>query len=151
MTTIAGLIGSGAGVVVIALALIMTGTSACLPAFLRSWVERAIIVLMYAGGSAIAVTTLGNWSTWIVTHIADLLGGLNAGIPHTALTVVAMVLIFAVGVSLIVAPNAATGVVAAMLPLILGLVAGGVIHQVYLQTVIPGQALAAQVSSWIGG
>ena len=151
MTTIAGLIGSGAGVVVIALALLLTRHLGFVPGFLRGWVERAIIVLMYAGGSAIAVTTLGSWSTWLIQHIADLLGGLNAGIPHTALTVVAMVLIFAVGVSLVVAPNAATGVVAAMLPLILGLVAGGVIHQVYLQTVIPGQALAAQISSWIGG
>ena len=152
MSTLAGLIGSGAGVVVIALAVLLTmHVLGHVPGFARSWAERGIIVLMFAGGSAIAVTTLGTWSHWLIIHAAGIFGGLNAGIPRTVLIVTAMVLIFAVAMSLVFAPNAATGVVAAALPLILGLVAGGIIHQIYLQTVVPAQAFASHLSALIGG
>lgn len=152
MSTIAGLVGSGAGVVALGTAILIAAfiVPRC-PQFLRPWVERFVVVLMYAGGSAIVVTTLGSWSRWTISHVADLLGGLNAPIPQVALILVSLFLLAGVVVSLIWAPNAATGLVAACLPLLLGLVAGGFIHVIYVQTVIPGQALASAVNSWIGG
>ena len=152
MTTIAGLIGSGAGVVALGVAVLLGGFVAprC-PRFLRPWLERFIVVLMYAGGAAIAVTTLGSWSDWILSHAADLLGGLNAPIPQVALILTGLFLVLVVIASLIWEPNAATGIVAAFLPLLLGLVAGGFIHAIYLETVIPGRELASAVSSWVGG
>lgn len=152
MSTIAGLVGSGAGVVALGVAVLLAAfVVPRLPGFLRSWGERGIIVLMYAGGSAIAVTTLGTWSGWLVSHIADLLGGLGAPIPRAALILVCLFLMLGVVVSLVWEPNAATGVVAAILPLLLGLVGGGFVHHIYTVTVTPGQDLASALNSWIGG
>jgi hypothetical protein len=148
----ANLVGTGAGIIVILFAWLLTRhvLDHC-PGFLREWAERLIIILMYAGGAALAATSLGDWSRWLIEHVADVFGGLNAGIPRTALVATALVLLFAVVMSLIFAPNAATGLVAACLPLVLGLVAGGVIHQIYMQTAVPAQAFASSLSALIGG
>ena len=152
MSTLANLAGSGAGIVTIGVAFLLAiFVLPRLPQFLHGWGERFVIVLMYAGGSAIAVTTLGYWTDWLISHAADLLGGLNAPIPRAALILTCLFLLLGVLVSLIWEPNAATGIVAAFLPLLLGLVAGGVIADIHAVTVIPGQALASALNSWIGG
>jgi hypothetical protein len=151
VSTLASLIGSGAGVIAIAVAMVVSTITSRFPGFLRSWIERVVVVLMYAGGSAIAVTSLGNWGRWLITRSADLFGGLGAAIPQTALVITSIVLMVAVVVSLIWEPNAGTGMVAAVLPLFLGLVTGGAIHQIYLASVVPGQALASALSHAIGG
>lgn len=152
MSALAGILGSGAGIVVIGVAVVVSMfLLPHSPQFLRPWVERGIVVLMFAGGSAIAVTTLGTWTTWIISHVADVLGGLDAAIPRAALILVCLFLMGGVLVSLIWAPNAATGMVAAFLPVILGLVAGGFIHDIYTTTVIPAQAFASSLNTWIGG
>ncbi len=151
MSTLASLIGSGAGVVAIVVALIIGKLLRYFPGFLREWVERGVIVLMYAGGSAVAVTELGSWARWLIEHVADIDGGLGGAIPQTALVIVSLVLIVAVIVSLVWEPNAGTGVTAAVLPLILGLVTGGFIHQLYVATVTPGQDLASALTRLIGG
>jgi hypothetical protein len=152
MSALAGVVGNAAGVVVIGVAVLLAAfvVPRC-PGFLRPWAERFIIVMMFAGGSAIAVTTLGTWADWLLEHVADLLGGLDAAIPRAALILVSLFLMLGVLVSLIWAPNAATGMIAAALPLILGLVAGGFIHEIYTVTVIPAQAFASSLNTWIGG
>lgn len=151
MSTLASLLGSGAGAVVIAVAMVTDRHLGRIPLVGRAIIDRLVIVLMYAGGAAIAVTKAGSWIDDIVRLATGWLGGLNAPIPRTALVIVALFLLAAVAVSLIWEPGEATGIVAAVLPLALGLVAGGFIHQVYLATVVPGQALASAISSWVGG
>jgi hypothetical protein len=151
MSTLAGLVGSGAGVVTIALAMILGMHLGHVPQFLRKWAERFLIILMYVGGSAIAVTTLGSWGDWIINRIADVFGGIGAGIPHAALIITCMFLVAAVAVAIIWVPSMSTGMVAAVLPLILGLVAGGFLHAIYIATAIPAQAFATSLNAWIGG
>lgn len=151
MSVLAGLIGSGAGIVVIALAVLIGKHYQHLPRMTHDWVARGVIVLMYAGGSAIAVTQVGSWADTAVTFAAGWLGGLNAGIPRTALIVTAMFLIASMAVSVIFAPSPATGALAAAMPLILSLVAGGVLHQFYVATTGPAQVLAASLNAWLGG
>ena len=152
MSTIASLVGSGAGVVAIAVAMIIGMHYHRLPRMAHPWIERFVIVLMYAGGSAIAVTparhmgpgSRGDRGRMVRRpergHPAHRPGGDRrcSWSPGWC-------------VSLIWAPSTATGVVAAALPLILGLVAGGVLHELYVGTTVPAQAFASSLNAWLGG
>jgi hypothetical protein len=151
VSTFAGLVGSGAGIVVIALALIISAHYHHAPSMTHPWIERLVIVLMYAGGSTLAVTQLGAWSDDAIRLVAGWFGGLDAGIPRTALVVTALFLIAGTVIALIFAPSTATGIVAAMIPLVLSLVAGGALHQLYVSTSVPAQAFAANLNAWIAG
>lgn len=151
MSVLASVIGSGAGAVVIALAVLLGKHYRRLPARSYAWVERAMIVLMYAGGSAVAVTAIGRWADGAVRWIAGLLGGVDTGLPHAALVITCMFVLGALLAELIADPSPRAAYRAAAMPLILALVGGGVLHQFYAFTTAPALALASSLNLLIGG
>lgn len=151
MAFIASLIGSGAGVIIIGAAFIAMMHIGRLPAVVQSVLRRVLIIAMFAGGSALAVTELG--VLWYKTSaaVAGLFGGLNAGIPRSVIVLVSVLLLLGTVVGLIWAPNEAVALVASLVPAVLMLVPGGALHQIYVATTAPAQAMAAQFSLWIAG
>ena len=168
MSILASIAGSGAGLIVIALAFVLNRHYRYLPKFAHDWVARLAILLMFAGGSTIAVTQLGSWIHLAAEWAARLLGGINAGLPHAALVIASLFMLAGLVVAFVFSPGGApdvpqwmggqssgalapSAVLAAVMPLILGLVAGGFLHQVYEAATGPAQAFASSLSSWIGG
>ncbi len=149
MSVLGSLAGSGAGIITIALAVLAARHMHRIPAG-NSWLARAATILMFMGGSAIAVTAVGGWTVTAVSTVAGFLGGLHSGIAFAVLTVVALFLLVAVVTDLIWSPDSSL-VTAAVLPLILGLTAGGVLHQLYLYLAVPAGQYAAAIAAWIGG
>jgi branched-subunit amino acid transport protein len=151
MGFIASLIGSGAGVVIIGATFIAMMHVGRLPEVAQKILKRLFILAMYAGGSALAVTELGTLWMNIASRIADLFGGLGTGIPRTVIVLLALMLLLGTVVSLAFAPNDAAILTAAFLPAVLMLVPGGFLHQVYVGTTIPAQAMADSFNAWIAG
>jgi hypothetical protein len=151
MSFLASLLGSGVGAVTIAVAVLLERHYRHLPGQAHPWAERLMIILMYAGGSAIAVTDAGQWADKGITWAAGLLGGLDSGIPRAALIIACMFTLAALVVALVFAPSSRSAYLAAGMPVILALVAGGFLHQVYLTTTAPAQHLASALTSWLGG
>jgi hypothetical protein len=151
VSTLASLIGSGAGIITIALAVLIGRHYRHLPWAVHSWAQRIVIVLMFAGGSAIAVTDIGRWADDGVTWTAGLLGGLGAGLPRAALVVTCMFLLAGILISLIFAPAQAAGVTAAVMPAVLALAPGGFLASVHGALCGPATAFAALLARWIGG
>jgi len=149
MTVLGGLAGSGAGIVTLAAAWLLSRHLHHIPAA-SPWLARIATVLMFAGGSAVAVTSLGGWIVTAVATIAGLLGGLHSGVAFAVLTVTALCLMTGVVTDLIWSPGSGM-ITAAVLPLVLGLTAGGVLHQIYAYAAVPAGQYAAAIASWIGG
>ena len=151
MNVLASLAGSGAGIIAIAVAILVDRHYRNLPGVLHSWIERAMILLMYAGGSAIAVTQLGQWVRDAASWVTGLFGGTGSGLAHIALVISALFMLLALIVAIIWAPTGVTAMTAALMPLILSLVGGGFLYEFYATTSAPAQALASSLASWIGG
>lgn len=151
MSVIASLVGSGAGIVIIGVAFAAMAHLQHLPQMVHPWMRRLLIVAMYAGGSALAVTELGTLARSAVNWVAGFFGGLGAGGPRAAVIITCVLLLLATAVALIWVPNEGTALLAAALPFLLSLVAGGFIHQVYVGTTFPAQHLADAFSAWLGG
>ena len=151
MSILASLAGSGAGLIAIAVAILVDRHYRNFPGVLHSWIERAMIVLMYAGGSAIAVTQLGQWARDAALWATGLFGGVGSGLAHVALVISALFMVAALIVALIWAPTSVTATTAALMPLILSLTGAGFLHEFYMTTSAPAQALASSLASWIGG
>ena len=135
MTVLGGLVGSGAGIVTLAAAWLLSRHLHHIPAA-SPWLARIATVLMFAGGSAVAVTSLGGWIVTAVATIAGFLGGLHSGVAFAVLTVAALCLTVGVVTDLIWSPGSGM-ITAAVLPLVLGLTAGGVLHQIYAYAAVP--------------
>jgi len=152
MSALASWFGSGAGIIAVVAGMLILANLGKLPGkFAHSWVKRFVIILMYAGGSAIAVTRLGQYAHSLLMWAAGLFGGVSYGPAHAAIVIGAMFLIVGTVVGLIWAPDEAVAMVAIAVPLVLGLVAGGVIHQIYVATTIPAQGLADALNTWLAG
>jgi len=151
VSVLASLAGSGAGLIAIAVAILVDRHYRNLPGSAHSWIERAMIILMYAGGSAIAVTQAGQWVRDAALWAAGLFGGVGSGLAHVALVISALFMLLALVVALIWAPTSVTATTAALMPLILSLAGGGFLHEIYVTTSAPAQALASSLASWIGG
>lgn len=152
MSTLANFVGSGAGLIVIAVCVVLVAHLTHLPNFAHPWVLRGLIVLAYGGGTLLAYTGLGALWRTVASGIAGLFpGGLSAGVPHAVLVVASVVLIFGLVVAIWKAPTEAAVVVAALVPAVLMLTSYGAIHEFWLQTSAPAQQLAAQFNTWLGG
>lgn len=151
MSGIGGWLGSGAGVVVIGLCVIISIFMHRLPGVTHPWVKRLLIVGMYCGGAALAVTTVGGWVNEGLLWVAGLAGGTGYGIGYAAVVLIAAFLAATVAVGIIWAPDVATAYIAAMLPLILALAPGGWLHQIYTFTAYPAQAATVSVAHGLGG
>ena len=149
MSVLGGLVGSGAGIVTLAAAWLLSRHLHHIPAA-SPWLARLATLLMFAGGSAVAVTSLGGWIVTAVATVAGFLGGLHSGIAFAVLTVVALFLTVGVVTDMIWSPGSGM-ITAAVLPLVLGLTAGGVLHQLYIYLAVPAGQYAAAIAAWIGG
>lgn len=152
MSALAGWLGSGAGFVAVAAGFLILAHLGRLPLpAAHPWIRRGVIVLMYAGGSAIAVTRLGQYARTALLWIAGLFGGVSYGPAHVAIVVGSLFLIAGTLTGLMFAPDEAVATVAIAVPLVLSLVAGGVIHQLYVATTVPAQGFAGALNSWLAG
>lgn len=151
MGTLASLVGSGAGIIIIGATFIAMMHLGRLPGAAQNILRRLFILAMYAGGSALAVTEAGSLWTTIATHLGGLFGGLGAGVPRTIIVLTAVLLLAGTVVGLIWAPNDAVIMTAAFLPAVLMLVPGGFLHEVYAATTVPAQQMADAFNAWIAG
>lgn len=151
MNLVTSLLGSGAGIIAIAVAVVLMRHLDKAPSRAHPWLRRFNIVLMYSGGSAIAVSGVTSLLSGLVGDAAAWVGGQWAPLITTAVVIAALVLFTGTVVALIWVPDDAAAMTAIFVPLVLGLVAGGVLHQLYVTTTAPGQELAAALHAWLAG
>ncbi|MGO8961558.1 MAG: hypothetical protein ACLQFR_29930 [Streptosporangiaceae bacterium] len=151
MNWITNLAGSGAGVIAIAAGLLILRYLSRAPQIVHPWLHRFVIVLMYAGGAALAVTTIGSLADKGVVLLAGWFGGLNYGLVHAILVIAVMVLLAGTVMALIWDPDAPAAIVAVFLPVLLALPFGGLIHQVYATLNAPALSLAAGLNHLLAG
>jgi hypothetical protein len=151
MTAISGWVGTGAGLIVIGACLIAVMFVNHLPKWAQPWAHRALIIGMYAGATAVLVTTLGQYALHWVTVIAGFFGGFGSGLGKAAIVLAGLFLLLTVAIGLWKVPDAAVATLAVALAFLLALTPGGILHQFYVTTAAPGQQLAATVASWLGG
>lgn len=151
MNILAALAASAAGIVAIAVAMVVSMHYTHLPSGLHPWIARLIIVIMYCGGSVIVAAGLGSVVSGLIADAVDLIGGQYAGLINVGIIIFALVMLVGLVAELIWAPSTDVAITAACIPLLLSLVAGGFIHQFYLDTTAPGQQIAAQIMAWVAG
>lgn len=148
MSTFADIAGSGAGLVIIGAAWVLLRFLHHAPARTHPWLYRAAIAGMYLGGCTIVLTALGGYAVGAEMWIVHWLGGTTTGLGHAGAVLAGLLLAVTVIVGLIYVPDTQTAYIALALPFVLAL-AGGHLHD--LLTVVPGPAIAAGFSSWLGG
>jgi hypothetical protein len=151
MTAIGGWIGTGAGLIIIGACVIATAFVNHLPKFSHPWVHRALIIGMYAGATALIVTTIGQFFLHLAEHVAGFFGGFGSGLGKAAIILASFFLLLTVLIALIKVPSAGAATLAVALAFLLALVPGGFLHQFYVVTAAPGQQIAAQFATWLGG
>jgi hypothetical protein len=145
------LAGSGAGIIAIAAGLLILQHHARTPQIAHPWLRRFAIVLMYAGGAALAVTSLGHLADDAITKVAGYFGGLGYGLAHDAIVIGILVLLAGAVLGLISDADSSTAMVAAFLPILLALPLGGFIHEVYGVLNGPALDLASTVNHFLAG
>lgn len=151
MGWITGIVGSGAGLIIIGVTFIASMHMGRVPAAAQKILRRLFIVAMYAGGSALAVNGLGSLGVRIVTSVAGLFGGLSSGPARVVIILTGAFMLLGVVVALVFDPLEAFILLAAFLPFVLMLAPGGFLHQVYVATTFPAQQMADSFNAWIGG
>jgi hypothetical protein len=151
MSAIGGWIGSGAGVVLIGLCVIASMFLHHLPGITHPVLKRFMIAGMYCGGAALAVTTIGGWAHQGLEWVFSLAGGTTSGLGRATLILAATFLAGTVLAGLLFAPDWTTGIIAACLPFVLGLAAGGVLLHAYQVTTYPAQSAAEAIARGLGG
>jgi hypothetical protein len=151
MSTISGWVGTGAGLIVIGACFILTLFVQHLPSWSHPWVHRALIIGMYAGATAVLVTTIGQYALHWTETVAGWFGGFGSGLGKAAIVLASLFLLLTVLIALWKVPSAGAATLAAGLAFLLALTPGGFLHQFYLTTAMPGQQLAASVAGWLGG
>jgi hypothetical protein len=151
MGWITGIVGSGAGLIIIGVTFIASVHMGRVPAMAQKILRRLFIVAMYAGGSALAVNGLGSLGVRLVTAISGLFGGIDSGPARVVIILTGAFMLLGVTVALVFDPLEAFILLAAFLPFVLMLAPGGFLHQVYVATTFPAQQLADSFNAWIGG
>jgi hypothetical protein len=153
MGFLANIVGSGAGLIIIGAAFVAMANlgKLKLPGIAQSIIRRLLIIAMWAGGCTLAFTEIGILWAGIANRIASLFGGFGAGPARVAIVLASLVLLVGLIVGLALAPTDAVILAAAFIPAVLMLVPGGVLHQVFTATAVPGEALANSFNVWIAG
>lgn len=153
MGFLAGILGSGAGVIIIGASIIALPylSKLKIPNTAQALIRRFLIVATYSGGCTLAFSEIGTIWAGLANRAADLFGGMSTGIPFVVVTLSSVVLLLGLAAALVAAPTDAVVVTAAFIPAVLMLVPGGAIHQVFVFTAAPGQALAAAFTTWLAG
>lgn len=151
MSTIAGLLGTGAGVVVLAVGWLVLRHHRRFPGMTHPWLRRAALVLFFAGGSALTVTALGGWVLSAIAWVGGIFGGFSAGIPYAVVTVAVLVLLTGEAIDFVFEPANASPVIAGVLPLLMAIPAAGFLHSLSIAMNGPAASMAVALSRLIGG
>lgn len=148
MNGIGGIAGSGAGLIIVGVCYVILHHLRHMPGRLHPWLYRLVIVGMFCGGCAIAVTALGAWIIGAERWAISLVGGTEMGTGHAVIVIGATFLLATVVVLLVFLPDATGAWMALALPFVLALTSGH-LHDVL--TMFPAAEFAQQVSAWVGG
>jgi hypothetical protein len=143
-----GLVGSGVGVIVIAVSMIALGYVNHAPKWAHSWIHRFLAVVVYGGASLLAFSGLGQ--IWLsIVHWAEGLTG--PGLAAAAITIGSVIMILGLILGMWKAPNAALVSAALVAPMVLMLTTSGAINHFWTATSAPAQQVATQFAAWLGG
>ena len=153
MSAIGGWLGGGAALITIGLCFLLMRFGHHLPAQTHPWQHRAVIVGMYAAGSALVITTVGAWFMRAADALGGWIGGTapGSGIGWALVTLGGLFLFAGVLVAVIWVPDPGAAYVAAATPFVLALAAGGIVHWLYVVTTAPAQQLVTTIASTVGG
>lgn len=151
MSIIAALASAAGGFITVAVAVLLMRHCDKAPGKAHPWIRRACIILMWLAGSVFAASGLESLLTRWTSDITGFIGGPYVEIINVGLIIGALVLLAGTIASLIWAPDDQAAITAVMVPLVLGLVAGGFLHEAYAVTVAPGEHITAALSIWLAG
>lgn len=151
MSILPALLGSGAAIVTIAAAVLLMRHLDRAPSKAHPWLRRLCILMMYAAGSVIAVSGATSALSGLTAAAAGWIGGQWAPLITTGVVIAALVLFVGTAVAFIWAPDDHAAFTALALPLVLGLVGGGVLHALYVTTTAPAQQFAYALHAWLAG
>jgi hypothetical protein len=151
MSIIGAVASAAIGIVAVAVAVLLMRHLGHAPGKAHPWIRRFNIVLMWAAGTVFAATGLEGVLSRVVGDITGFVGGQYQPIINVAIIIAALFLVAGTLVALVWAPEDSAAFTALAVPLVLGLVAGGVLHGIYAATVAPGEQLAAAVNAWLAG
>lgn len=137
---------SAASVVALGIGTIIAIFYKALPKFLEPWAMRTGIVVMFLGGSALAVTAFGGWASKQALTVANWAGGTGSGFAIVG----ALSLLVLAAIGFLKKPKPRIAYLAAVLPLVLGLFSSGFLHDVKTKTVDPSRDKANELQSRIG-
>jgi hypothetical protein len=137
--------------VTVAVAVLLMRHADKTPQKAHPWVGRIVIVLMWCAGAVFAASGLeGLVSDW-TADVTGWVGAQYSPLITTFIIIAALFLAVGTFVALVWAPDDQAAYTALAVPLVLGLVGGGALHELYIATVSPGQAVASAVSAWLAG
>lgn len=148
MSSFAEWAGSGAGIVIVVACWVVMRHLRHMPSWSHPWLHRTVILGMYVGGCTIMLTRIGSFIIDAEQFALGFAGGSQSGLGHTIIVAAGLILAASVIIGLIFDPGLETAWTALALPAVLA-ISGGHLHA--LLTVVPGPAIAQQVSSWLGG
>lgn len=144
--------GSSAGIIVIGTCIVLmwfAGRHAGrIHQRVHPWAYRLIILGMYTGGCAVALTALGGYVTGFERSVIGMLGNIDVGTGHEIAVIGGVIVVLAAVLGAWLEPGPAVAWFALAVPFVAAL-SGGHLHGVL--TVFPVNEWSAQVSSWIGG
>jgi hypothetical protein len=151
MSVLADFASAVIGFVAVAVVLLLMRHLSHAPQKAHPWIRRFNIILMWAAGAVFAASGVEGLAVRVTGDVTGFIGGQYAPIINVAIVIGALFLVAGTLVALVWAPEDSAAFSALAVPLLLGLVAGGVLHGLYEATVAPGQQLAAAVNSWLAG
>jgi hypothetical protein len=118
------------------------------PGWAHPWLSRLLILGMFVGGCAVALTALGNYVLDAEQWVTGLAGGNGSAAAHDVAVVAGVFLLLTVVIGMIWVPAPEVAWFALALPFVAAL-SGGHLHGVL--TVLPVVQWCQEIAHWIGG
>jgi hypothetical protein len=119
-----------------------------LPGWFHPQLSRLMIIGMFTGGCAVALTALGAWVLGAELWVTGLAGGAGSPAAHDVAVVAGVFLLLTVIIGLVWVPAPEIAWFALGLPFVAAL-SGGHLHGIL--TVLPVVAWCQEIAHWIGG
>lgn len=146
MGSLGSWLGSGAGLCVIGLAVLILRYKDDAHHKAEPWLVRTVVVLMFIGGTALATTVVGSWVVGLLLWLTGNTGGWGEAIAKLGgLTLFLTALLGGLWKARQGAAKAA-----AMLPLVLAMFSGGFLHNLEQATAPKARQASTVVSDWVG-
>jgi hypothetical protein len=151
MSIVAIIASCAAACVTVAVVVLLMRHADKAPQKAHPWIRRLNIALMWCAGAVFAASGLENFIGGLTADATGFIGAAYAPLITTIIVIAALVITTGVIIALIWAPDDQAAFTALAVPLVLGLVAGGALHSLYLLAVSPGQSVTAAISAWLAG